>query len=87
MSMRQKLQKLLYNHDLAEVRKGLGILVLHPNLEHYLLPQPLLDSNGWWLGHSRHQAPYMAFAQLWWMSHQAKQGPQDCYHALAGLHT
>ena len=74
MSMRQKLQRLLYNNDLAEVRKGLGILVLHPNLEHYLLPQPDLDNNGWWLGHTRHQAPYMAFAQLWWMAHQAKQG-------------
>jgi Leucine-rich repeat (LRR) protein len=74
VSMRQKLQRLLYNNDLAEVRKGLGILVLHPNLEHYLLPQPDLDSNGWWLGHTRHPAPYMAFAQLWWMAHQATQG-------------
>ena len=72
--MRAKLQKLLYNNNLIEVRKGLGILVLHPNLEPYLLPQPRIDNNGWWLGHERHPAPYMAFAQLWWMAHQANLG-------------
>ena len=72
--MRNKLQKLLYNNKLSEVRRGLGLLVLHPNLEHYLLPQPQLDNNGWWLGHDRHPAPYMAFVQLWWMAHQATQG-------------
>ena len=70
--MQEKIKQLLQKKDLAEVKRGLTLLTLHPNFANVLLPSPLQDSSGWWIGDPEHFCPHLAFAQLWWLCHLSR---------------